>query len=96
MRNVGGSDDVEVTSTPTAPYLDTFTGDQIDPFWQLNITGNGPTIQQTNGQLQVTFPVGTTHGPNGYADAAPFMTCRLQGDFDMQVDTGSRAAFRTS
>lgn len=86
VRNVDGSGEVEVTVTPAAPYLDTFTGTWVDPFWSVGGTGTGPSIAQANGQLEVTLPVDTSFGPDGYANAFAFMTCRLTGDFDMQVD----------
>ena len=87
-RNADGSDETEVTQIPTAPYVDTFTGDRVDPFWGLGTTGTGPQVAQANGQLEVTLPVGTSFGSDGYANAFAFMTCRLPGDFDMQVDYG--------
>lgn len=86
MRNVDGTHEVEVTVTPSAPYLDTFTGTWVDPFWGVGHTGTGPTVAQANGQLEVTLPVRTSFGPDGFANAFAFMTCRLTGDFDMQVD----------
>ena len=86
-RNVDGSDEAEITVLPQAPYLDTFTGDRIDSFWQPpNINGSGPTIGQANGQLEVTFPTGTTYEDGRWADVGLFMNCRLHGDFDVQVD----------
>ena len=86
VRNVDGTNEVEVTVTPAAPYVDTFTGSWIDPFWGIGSTGAGPSVAQTNGQLEVTLPVGTSFGPQGFANAFAFMSCRLTGDFDMQVD----------
>jgi TolB protein len=86
VRNVDGTGEVEVTVTPSAPYLDTFSGTWVDPFWGVGSTGSGPTVVQTNGELEVTLPVGTSFGPNGFANAFAFMSCRLTGDFDMQVD----------
>jgi Tol biopolymer transport system component len=86
VRNVDGSGEVEVTVTPTAPYLDTFTGTWVDPFWGVGSTGTGPAVVQANGQLEVTLPVDTSFGPDGYANASAFMSCRLTSDFDMQVD----------
>jgi TolB protein len=86
VRNLDGSDEVEVTVTPTAPYLDSFSGTWVDPFWSVGSTGTGPTVAQANGQLEVTLPAGTAFGPDGFANAFAFMSCRLTGDFDMQVD----------
>ena len=86
VRNADGGNEVEVTVTPSAPYLDTFTGTWVDPFWGVGSTGTGPTVAQANGQLEVTLPVGTSFGPDGFANAFAFMSCRLTGDYDMQVD----------
>ncbi len=86
-RNTAGS--AAATSAVTSVvsgYVDTFTGDRVSPFWSLGTTGNGPTIAQANGQLEVTFPAGTSPGSGGYANAFAAMTCRFPGDFDMQVD----------
>ncbi len=86
-RNTVGS--AAATSAPTSVvsgFVDTFTGDRVNPFWSLGITGNGPTIVQANGQLEVTLPAGTSFGSDGYANAFAFMRCRFPGDFDMQVD----------
>jgi hypothetical protein len=86
-RNTVGS--ASATSAPTSVvsgFVDTFTGDRVNPFWSLGTTGNGPTIAQANGQLEVTFAAGTSVGSAGYANAFAFMRCRIQGDFDMQVD----------
>jgi hypothetical protein len=86
-RNAAGS--ATATSAPTgvvSGFLDTFTGDNVSPFWSLGVTGSGPTIAQTNGQLEITLPAGTSPGSGGYANAFAFMRCRFTGDFDMQVD----------
>lgn len=86
VRNVDGSNEVEVTVTPTAPFADSFAGTWVDPFWSVGATGAGPSVAQANGQLEVTLPAGTSFGPAGFANAFAFMTCRFTGDFDMQVD----------
>ena len=86
-RNTVGS--AAATSAPTSVvsvFVDTFTEDRVNPSWSLGVTGNGPTIAQANGQLEVTLPAGTSLGSDGYANAFAFMRCRLPGDFDMQVD----------
>ncbi len=85
--NTAGS--AAAMSAPTSVvsgFVDTFTGDRLNPFWSLGITGSGPTIAQANGQLEVTLPAGTSFGSGGYANAFALMTCRFPGDFDMQVD----------
>jgi len=86
-RNAVGS--ASATSAPTSVgpgFVDTFTGDRVNPFWSLGTAGSGPTIAQANGQLEVTFPAGTSLGPAGYANAFAIMRCRFPGDFDIQVD----------
>jgi hypothetical protein len=86
-RNSVGS--ASATSAPTAVvsgFVDTFTGDRVSAFWSVGVTGNGPTVGQTNGQLEVTLPAGTTLGSAGYANAFAFSRCRFPGDFDMEVD----------
>ena len=86
-RNTVGS--ASATSAPTSVesgFVDTFTGDRVNPFRSIGTTGNGPRIAQANGQLEVTLPAGTSLGPAGYANAFAIMRCRLTGDFDMQVD----------
>jgi len=86
-RNTVGS--ATARSAPTsvvAVFVDSFTGDRVDGFWSLTTWGTGPRIAQANGQLEVTLPAGTSFGSGGYANASALMTCRLLGDFDMQVD----------
>ena len=85
--NADGSGEREI-STPRAPYLDTFSNDRIDPFWfGPSIIGSGPTVSQTNGRLEVSFPSNTLNDPtNGFADAGISTQCHLLGDFDTQVD----------
>jgi hypothetical protein len=87
VMNADGSGETDV-STPRIPYLDTFDAAQIDPFWgQLFVQGNGPTISQANGQLEVDVPATTTNDPLlGYVTAGVNTQCRLNGDFDLQVD----------
>ena len=67
-------------------FIDAFDGTGPNASWSLGTTGTGPRIVQTNGQLEVTLPVGTAMGPQGFANAFAMLTCRLTGDFDMQVD----------
>jgi dipeptidyl aminopeptidase/acylaminoacyl peptidase len=85
--NADGSEETEI-STPRASYLDTFGGDRIDPFWGIPfVTGSGPSIAETNGRLEVSFPSGTLNDPvAGYASAGVAAACHLLGDFDIQVD----------
>jgi hypothetical protein len=85
--NANGSGESEI-STPRAPYLDTFSGDRIDPFWfGPTIVGSGPSVSQTNGRLEVSIPSDTLNDPSaGFIDAGIGMQCHLLGNFDTQVD----------
>jgi dipeptidyl aminopeptidase/acylaminoacyl peptidase len=85
--NADGSGDVEI-STPTIPYLDTFSGNRIDPFWGIPFSqGGGVSISQTNGELEVSVPSGATLDPSvGYISLGISAQCRLVGDYDVQVD----------
>jgi hypothetical protein len=77
------------TSPPTgvvAVFIDAFTGAGPNSSWSLSVSGNGPTIAQANGQLEITLPAGTSPGPGGYATVSAFSRCRFPGDFDMQVE----------
>ena len=75
-------------STPHAPYLDTFSGDRIDPFWGTPfVTGSGPTITEQDGHLDVRVPSSSTLDPTlGYISLGLAAPCLLVGDFDIQVD----------
>ncbi len=74
-------------STPKAPYLDTFTGDVLDPFWMPSGDGTNVSMAQANGELEFTLPPNTgPGGPNNWVNIGAFMTCRFPGDFDIQVD----------
>jgi Tol biopolymer transport system component len=85
--NADGSGAVDI-STPTTPYLDTFTGDRLDPFWGIPFAqGGGVSIEQANGELEVSVPSGATVDPSfGYISLGVSAQCRLVGDFDVQVD----------
>jgi dipeptidyl aminopeptidase/acylaminoacyl peptidase len=85
--NADGSGVTEI-STPRIPYLDTFSDDQIDPFWGVPfVTGSGPSIAETNGRLEVSMPSDTLNDPIvGFANAGAVAQCNLLGDFDIQVD----------
>jgi Tol biopolymer transport system component len=85
--NTDGSGDVEI-STPRLPFLDTFTGSRLDPFWGIPFAqGGGVSIAQTNGELEVSVPSGATLDPTfGYISLGIGSQCRLTGDFDVQVD----------
>ncbi len=87
VMNADGSGDVEI-STPRVPYLDTFTGNSIDPFWGIPfIQGGGVSIAQANDELEISVPSSATLDPSfGYISLGVGAQCRLVGDFDIQVD----------
>jgi len=85
--NADGTGEADI-STPRIPYLDTFSGDRIDPFWSLPfITGSGVSMTETNGQIEVPVPSTATVDPSlGYISLSMNGQCLLSGDFDIQVD----------
>ncbi len=84
--SAAGTAETEI-STPKAPYLDTFTGDVLDPFWMPSGDGTNVSMAQANGELEFTLPPTTgPGGPNNWVNIGAFMTCRFPGDFDIQVD----------
>jgi Tol biopolymer transport system component len=85
--NADGSGETEI-STPRIPYLDTFSGDRIDPFWGSPfLTGTGPSISESNGRLEVSVPSDTLNDPTfGFVALSVNAQCHLLGDFDTQVD----------
>ena len=80
-----GAEAALVASGPV-PYLDSFDGTVIDgSFWLPN--GTGPSVDQTNGQLEIDVPATAEPDPAGHAIVAGVMSrCVLHGDFDAQVD----------
>jgi TolB protein len=87
VMNADGSGDVEI-STPKAPYLDTFTGNRIDPFWGIPfVQGGGVSIAQANDELEISVPSAATLDPIlHYISIGVGSQCRIAGDFDIQVD----------
>jgi Tol biopolymer transport system component len=84
--NADGSGETEI-STPRAPYIDTFSGDRVDPFWGSFVEGTGPTLAEMNGRLEVSVPSDTLNDPSlGYTSLGVAARCDLLGDFDVQVD----------
>ena len=84
--NADGSGVTEI-STPRVPYLDTFSGDRIEPFWGPFVTGSGPSIAEANGRLEVSMPSDTLNDPLlGFANVGAGVQCHLLCDFDIQVD----------
>jgi len=87
VMNADASGDHDI-STPAIPYVDTFSGNAIDPFWGRPFaTGTGPTIGAVNGKLEVDVPSTTVNDPStGYVTVGVAAACYLNGDFDVQVD----------
>jgi len=87
VMNADGSGETEI-STPRTPYLDTFSGDRIDPFWGIPfVTGSGVSLNQANGELEISVPSGAQVDPAfGFISMGVSAQCRLVGDFDVQVD----------
>ena len=52
--SAAGTAETEI-STPKAPYLDTFTGDVLDPFWMPSGDGTNVSMAQANGELEFDF-----------------------------------------
>jgi hypothetical protein len=88
VMNADGTGDQDV-STPRIPYVDTFNGTTVDPFWGTPFVagGGGVSIAETNGELEVSVPSSATVDPSrGYITIGVQSQCRLVGDFDVQVD----------
>ena len=84
--NRDGTGETEV-STPRIPYLDTFTGDRLDPFWHTILFGTGSSLTQTDGRLLESFTADAQQGgPFDNIDAHVGSNCKLVGDFDVQAD----------
>jgi hypothetical protein len=83
-----GSGETDVSVRPQTPYLDTFTGDWIDPFWNTQwIVGSGLSFTQTGGRLQIDVPAAATLDPStGFAAAGLMSACLLTGNWDLQAD----------
>lgn len=55
--------------------------------WTAYVIGIGPTMAETNGQLEITIPATASDEPTRGAFSAGYSSiCRLRGDFDIQVD----------
>jgi hypothetical protein len=75
-----------LVASGAVPYLDSFDSTAIDgSFWLPN--DNGPSVDQTNGVLEIDVPADSEPDPSGHAIVAGVMSrCALHGDFDAQVD----------
>lgn len=62
---------------------DNFNDNFLNPFlWEAEIMGTGPTVRETNGRMEITFPADSS-GDLLMAGVSGFF---LAGDFDAQVD----------
>lgn len=65
-------------------FYENFNDNYLNPkIWRVDIWGTGPTVSETNGRLEITFPANST-GTNLMAGIGSKHT--LVGDFDAQVD----------
>jgi hypothetical protein len=65
--------------------LDDFSDDTTDStFWTSIVQGSKPTIAQTRGELQITFPADSAVESDFGAEYRSL--CKLRGDFDLSVD----------
>ena len=68
---------------------DDFAGGVIDPErWTVGSFGSGSTIAQASGRLEITFAPGANEAPDNIGVFGSWVasTCKLRGDFDIQVD----------
>lgn len=77
-----------IENHPGAVRCDDFNSGAIDSTnWIPRIVGTGPTSSQTNRRLEVTLPAGSSSSASApYFGAVYDSTCKLDGDFDIQVD----------
>ena len=88
VMNADGSGEIDVSLRPQASFVDTFTGDLLDPFWFADYrVGSGLSYTQANGRLEITVPADTTLDPDtGFAATGLMSNCQFTGNWDMQVD----------
>jgi dipeptidyl aminopeptidase/acylaminoacyl peptidase len=80
-----GGQPVDISSL-RAPFVDAFDGGS-GQFWRSWSSGSGATIDEQNGRLEATVAADSVQG--GQYDQISVesgTTCRLAGDFDVQVD----------
>jgi hypothetical protein len=64
--------------------IENFNDNYLNPeFWEVNISGTGPTVSEINGRLEITFPA-TSSG--AFLMAGVRSVPILVGDFNVQVD----------
>ena len=70
-------------SIPGLPFDEDFEDDEFDPLLWASLEFGGPTVEVTDGRLEITIPaVITEAGPWG----SLYTRCALVGDFDVRVD----------
>ena len=86
--NADGTGETDVSLRPQAPFVDTFTGDLLDPFWFPDYrVGSGLSHTLANGRLEITVPADTALDPDtGFAATGLMSNCQFTGNWDMQVD----------
>lgn len=68
----------------SSPMTDNFNDNTLNPAtWKVSQLGSGPALAESNGQLEIYFPSFS----EGDAFGAGYISeCKLNGDFDIQVD----------
>jgi hypothetical protein len=67
------------------PYRDGFDSG-LGPIWHTSGSGTGAALATANGRLEVSIRADATAGGGGSFGAHVGTNCKLQGDFDVQVD----------
>ena len=74
--STAGTSETEI-STPKAPYLDTFTGDVLDPFWTPIADGTTSAWPRQTASWSSPCRRHRPGGPNNWVNIGAFMTCRF-------------------
>lgn len=86
MQPNGGGES-KLSTTPRAPYTDTFDGNAVDTSFWYTLTDPGSALALQNGQLVESIAGSAV--PGGQFDqtaSAIGSSCHLPGDFDMQIE----------
>ena len=54
--------------------------------WNTRVYGSGPSISEVDQRFEITFPSNSADGSGGFFSGEYASKCRLNGDFDVQVD----------
>jgi hypothetical protein len=70
-----------------ACFYDDFNDNAVSTFlWSTGVGGSGPVLSETGSRLEVSIPSSSNNnGQTGFS-AGLGSTCKLKGDFDIQVD----------